>query len=179
MDAETFNSLLRRLDIGDEEALVMIQKEFGRQIKGMAYSIVNDWQDSTAVLNDVMITLWNKSNKFQNIISPNACIYNLTKKASYTFYRKYIKKHKKQVCIDDIPNNAALIHNDNHSELNYIEMISCLDEIEKEIITMKILFKYTHAEIAHDLKLPESTVKWKYQNILKKLKNKMSEKNLN
>lgn len=173
MEIESFNALLRQLDMGDESALLTIQREYGKQIKWVAYSIINDWHHSRDILNEVLSTLWNKSKKFQNIENPDGCIYELAKKASYSFYRKYLKKQKNEVRLDKILEKDEaryLVHIDDYSGISFIEMISGLNETDKEIIIKKIGFNFTHTEIAKDLKMPEGTVKWKYQKILKKLR---------
>lgn len=172
MDAEKFDALLRAMDAGDESALKTIQQYYGRQIKWVAYSIINDWHYANDILNDVLTKLWNKSHKFRNIRSPDACIYDLAKKTSYDFYRKYLKKHKNEVRIDELSSGEAktyLAADDSHF-VDFLSMIAELDETEKEIVIKKIAFGYTHAMLAKELGMPEGTVKWKYRQILDKLK---------
>lgn len=178
MEAERFNGLLRLIDMGDESALNAIHAEYGKRIKWVAYSILGDWHHAKDVLNAVMKTLWNKSHKFQNIQNPFACIYDLAKKASYTFYRDNLKKKQFEVALDVVPEEEAarfLVHTDDHSEFEFLSMIGCLNEIEREIIVKKIAFKFTHVEIAQDLNIPEGTIKWKYGEILDKLRKKIEE----
>jgi RNA polymerase sigma-70 factor (ECF subfamily) len=173
MEAEKFNFLLRLIDRGDEAALVAIQQAYEKQIYWVAFSILHDWHYSRDIANEVMSTLFNKSRKFQNIQSPDACIYDLAKKASCDFYRKYVKKHKCEISIENVPPKDALqylVHIDDYSNMDFMQLLSTLDDTEKEIVIKKISFNYTHTEIASDLKMPVGTIKSKYHDILVKLR---------
>ncbi len=174
MKANEFDLLLRRLDEGDESALVDIYNAYGKKIIGVAVSIVGDIQHAQAVLDDVLVLLWNKSKKFNNIVCPDALIYDLARKSACTYYRKYIKKSKRDVSLDDESIADSLIQSYDEGNVDYMLLISKLNDTDREIINRRIFFKSTLAEIAESMNMPEGTLKWRYIQMLHKLTNKIT-----
>lgn len=52
----------------------------------------------------------------------------------------------------------------------YNEVLTKLEIDEREIFTLHVAAELKHREIANILSLPQSTVRWKYSNAVKKLK---------
>ncbi len=173
MDAEKFDQLLRMIDIGNETAFRELYDYYAKKIISVAYLILNDIHSANDALDNVMIIIWNKSRSFKNIESPNALIYRMSKNAAIDIYRRINKKKEREKSIESLLKESCLTDQHQINEINQVEflsLISVLEDIEKEIIIKKIVFMDTHTEIAKDLGLPIGTVKWKYQNILQKIK---------
>ncbi len=97
-------------------------------------------------------------------------IYQITKNESLTYIKKNL--NNKQSSLEE---QKEIINQNNEIEEfiekdKYEKLIKRLNETEKEIITLKIISEFSFAEIAHMLKKPEGTIKWKYYNAIHKLK---------
>ena len=171
MEAKEFNSLLRLIDIGDEDSFEKIYNEYAKKIKSVAFSVLSDTHYAKDVLQNVMIRIWNKSKSFKNIKSPNAFIYTLAKNASIDLYRKVKKRRKRFLSLDKMQEDMdyEIPFETDFSNVEFLSMISYLDDVTQEILIRKLIFRDTHNEIAEDLNLPEGTVKWKYQCGLKEI----------
>ena len=71
--------------------------------------------------------------------------------------------------MDDVIEKDAY-HEDAHEHLIFMEMIADLNEVEREIISLKIIAGLTHREIARVLHMTTGSVKKRYERALNKLK---------
>ena len=95
-------------------------------------------------------------------------LYTITKNQTID----YLRKQHNNIDIDniyDIPEQ-----NDKISEIididTYNSMINCLNEDEKEIVSLKILGNFTFKEIGLMLNIPTGTAQWKYYKAVHTLK---------
>ena len=84
----------------------------------------------------------------------------------------YLRKQHNNIDIDDIYDIPE--QNDKISEIididTYNSMINCLNEDEKEIVSLKILGNFTFKEIGLMLNIPTGTAQWKYYKAVHTLK---------
>jgi RNA polymerase sigma-70 factor (ECF subfamily) len=55
--------------------------------------------------------------------------------------------------------------------MDYLNVLS--DDTEKQIVSLRILNDMQHKTIAKILDIPESTIRWKYKQALKKIKSSL------
>lgn len=172
MDAQEFNLILRRIDNRDEKALEIFYNTYKKKIKFIAFTFISDWHYADDVLIEVTTDIWSNSKKYININKPEGWLYMVVKNASYNFYRKYMQKDKNTLELSQLSKTemSRLAENDDYSMLYFLSDISKLDETDKEIVSKKIVLKYTHKEISEELGIPLGTVLWRYSNVLKNLK---------
>lgn len=108
--------------------------------------------------------------KKENLPTKNesSWIYAITKNESIDFLRK----QKKSVNLDDLYNIEQEDENINAiiEQDSFNKILSKLDILEQEIISLKILSNLTFKEISHILKMPIGTVQWKYYKSMYNLK---------
>lgn len=95
-------------------------------------------------------------------------LYTLTKNETLN----YLRKKRKETSID----NLYYISDDNDElskiidEDKYNRIISNLNEKEKEIVSLKVISKFSFKEISQILDIPMGTVQWKYYKAINTLK---------
>ncbi len=167
MDEKRFNHIIKLIDIGDQSAFEELYNEYAKRITVLAYSILKDSGFAQDVLQSVMIKIWQKSSAIKRVKNPDAYIYTLTKNIAIDYYRINSKRYKNEISLEEI-NIASPI--DEQSKLIFFSLIEVLDDDEKEIVIMKLVFNYTHFQISEEMKLPEGTVRWKYKVAIDKIR---------
>ena len=76
--------------------------------------------------------------------------------------------------MDDESIADSLIQSYDEGNVDYMLLISKLNDTDREIINRRIFFKSTLAEIAESMNMPEGTLKWRYIQMLHKLTNKIT-----
>lgn len=87
-------------------------------------------------------------------------LYTITKNQTID----YLRKQHNDIDIDtiyDIPDKDNKINEIIDRDI-YNKMIDCLEEKEKEIVSLKVLSNFTFKEIGVILGMPTATVQWKY-----------------
>jgi len=79
----------------------------------------------------------------------------------------FYKKQKHEIVVETVPER---IHYDNHSELDFAQMIESLQPELREIISLKYYSDYTLNEISNILNIPEGTVKSRLNRALNLLR---------
>ena len=86
----------------------------------------------------------------------------------------FIRKNKKVILIDDIPEtgeaNPSETEDTVMENMFLKEALNTLNEGEREVVHLKVVGELTFREIARLLKLPMGTITWRYQNAIKKLR---------
>ena len=95
-------------------------------------------------------------------------LYTITKNQTID----YLRKKRSNIDLDDIYDIQ-----DRNSKIQevvdidyYNRIINCLDEKEKEIVSLKILSKFTFKEIGQILNIPTATAQWRYYRSINTLK---------
>ena len=87
-------------------------------------------------------------------------LYTITKNQTID----YLRKQHNSIDIDTI--YCITEQDDKINEIididDYNKMVDCLEEKEKEIVSLKVLTNYTFKEIGLLLDMPTATVQWKY-----------------
>ena len=104
-----------------------------------------------------MIKIWNNAPKIKNVKNPNGLVYCITK----NFCLNMLKKKKAHALPDSIANTVA--HKTNciqieEANIQFKQMISCLNEKEQQIVILKIMVGYTFKEIAKEMKIKQNSV---------------------
>ena len=77
------------------------------------------------------------------------------------------KRRKHEISLDSVQNNGYF---DDHSKLDFEQMIRSLPPELREIVSLKYYSEFTHEEISRILKLPIGTVKSRLSRALKLLR---------
>jgi len=143
-------------DIGFEK----LYKRYRKLVYAIVFSILKNKQDSEDIVQVVFTKIYSIDKNKLPVKNEASWLYSVTKNETLNF----LKKRKEYISLDDIyeiPDNnnelTKLIDQDNYNRL-----ISKLDSIEKEIVSLKILANLSFEEIGKLLNKPTGTIKWKY-----------------
>ena len=169
MDTTNFDKLILRMTQGDKSALKEFYKEYANIIAKTAFVFLKDFHLAEDVVNEILIKVWNYAPKIKNIKNPNGWVYCVTK----NFCLNMLKKKKAHAMPDSIANTVA--HKADgiqieEANIQFKQMISCLNEKEQQIVILKILVGYTFKEIAKEMKIKQNSVVKNYYRSLEKLK---------
>ena len=155
MDTTNFDKLILRMTQGDKSALKEFYQEYANVISKTACVFLKDVHLAEDVVNEILIKVWNYAPKIKNIKNPNGWIYCITK----NFCLNMLKKKKAHALPDSMANTVA--HKTNciqieEANIQFKQMISCLNEKEQQIIILKILVGYTFKEIVSKINNPKT-----------------------
>lgn len=162
------HQIFQKIISGDEMAVEELYKNYKELIINISFSIVKnrDLSEEIAQMVFMKIIKMDKSNLPTS--NESSWIYTVTKNETI----EYLRKQHNEIDIDDIydiPNLKNEI--DEIIDIdNFNTIIKCLDEKEKEIVSLKIISNFTFKEIAEILEIPIGTVQWKYYKAVHTLK---------
>ncbi len=161
MTTAHFNRLLKQLSMGDMSALERLYNHYYATICSVAYCRLRKKEDAQDIASVVMIKLCSVSDKY--IRNPNGFVYTLTVNCVKDFL-----KRKKPVVVEDFENTALVKENGNWL---YVEQIlASLSDVDREIVVQHVFGDLKFMEIAENLKLSLPTVKRRYKNCCRILK---------
>lgn len=97
----------------------------------------------------------------------------ITATKNYCF--NYIRDNKRTIQTENIERKSTPPENIAEQKIFFEQVLSKLEEDEREIFTLRVACGLKHKEIAAVLSLPQSTVRWKYSNAVKKLRTILKE----
>ena len=169
MDKDIFNNLMDKVRSADKEAFRKIYEEYGNKIQVVAFCIVKDHHIAEDILAEVMLKLW--KGKFGQVENPTAFIYEIAKNLSLDYLRKNAE-FRKILCFDDIAESEiALTVESIQSIIDVAVILDKLNDIERDIVLKRVIFKDTYQEVAKDLGISEHIAKRKYKKVINMLKN--------
>ena len=152
----------------DNIGIERLYKKYSKLIYGIVFCILKNKEDSEDVLHIIFEKLcvldkekWPVKNEF-------SWLYSIAKNETVT----YLRKKKNYVNIEDIYD----VQDDCDDIQEFIEhdkfknMISKLNDEEREIVSLKILSGFSFENISKLLNKPTGTIKWKYYKSIHTLK---------
>lgn len=139
-----------------------------RLLFSTAFSVTKEEQDSQDVVQNVTCKLATLSADQFPKTGEVSWLYRVVKNEALN----YVKQRKTSVPLDDAIEIPVWDHNlDDWFDLeSYHSLTKDLDQMQKEVVTLKILGGFTHKEIAKLLDKPIGTVQWIYNTSIKKLR---------
>lgn len=160
---ELFNRLKENKKIAYEE----LYEKYSLLVYKIAFSILKDKENSEDVMQNVFVKIGKLSKDKLPTNYEASWLYTVTKNEAISL----IRKNRNNENINDIIEQRQ----DNNIEEvlqkeTYEQIISSLDDREKQIVSLKIDSQMSFKEIANLLKMPIGTVQWKYYKSLHSLK---------
>lgn len=133
-------------------------------------SIVKDSSLSEDIMQETYLKALEKIHSYKPRHSFNSWIVTIARNLAINEYNK----RKRELKVDPLDNEIIFGTVDSLSEKELLikEMLEYLKPEEREILIMHIIGDMKYREIAEVLGIPIGTVSWKYNEAVKKLKNK-------
>lgn len=155
--------------------LECIYEKRRQEIFRFLYVLLGEQQAAEDALQETFLKAYLHRRKYVEMQKEKAWIYQIARHTAYDM----IRKRHKEFPIEKDQMYSVLekkIQNDDFCEhLLYMEMMKCLKEVEREIVSLKIIAGLTHREIAKILHMTTGSVKKRYERALNKLKVKYEE----
>ena len=168
INIEELKELFIEIKYGNNIGFEKIYKKYRNLVYGIAFSLLKNKHDSEDIVQIVFKKIYSIDKNKLPVKNEASWLYSVTKNETLNF----MKKKKDDISLDDIyeipDNNNELIKLIDQD--NYNRLISKLDNIEKEIVSLKILANFSFEEIAKLLNKPTGTIKWKYYKSINTLK---------
>lgn len=168
IDEKELHELFNKMRKDEQNSYEELYKKYYKLVYNIAFSILKNKENSEDISQNVFIKIGNlKKEKLPNSYEAS-WLYTVTKNECISFIRKNrevltidenLKENQKE---DEI---EKIIQND-----SYEKLVENLEQIEKQIIFLKVEARYSFKEIARLLKMPIGTVQWKYYKSLHALK---------
>lgn len=163
-----YDSYVDDLILKDEEAFRIIYDDTKNAVFGIIISVVKDRNLAEDVMQDTYIKMiksiriYKRNGKFIN------WLLTIAKNQAIDYYRK----RNKEVLLDyNDETNEPLLKDDNNFtfSLETNRLLDLLNDIEREIVILKIVNDFKFREIADFVNKPLGTVLWIYNKSIKKM----------
>ena len=168
IDEEELKKIFDEFKQNNKGAFEKLYIKYNKLVYGIVFSILKNKEDSEDVVQIVFEKLYNLDKNMLPTAKESSWLYTLTKNETISFLRK----KKIAINLDNIYEIA-----DNDSDINniiaqdsYNNLISKLNEKEKQIVSLKILGGFSFKEIAKLIDEPIGTVKWRYYKSVHNIK---------
>jgi RNA polymerase sigma-70 factor, ECF subfamily len=171
---------LRALAEGCESAMEYIHRQYRDVMYWVAFRILHDDAEAESVVQDVLMSLWNKPSKYKADKSQVITwLMSLTRYAAIDASRKLRPKRAitvvsidecLQELVDDMVNNpeahALTVESADEIRVALLE----LKREQREVILLSCIYELTHREIASKIKRPSGSISGYTRNGYKKLR---------
>lgn len=164
------DELIRRLAVGDKDALAELYHETRAAVYGFSLSLTKNPADAEDVLQETYLKIWSNAARYTAKGTPMSWILTIAKNLSLMKLRE--KKRHQDLEPEEwdmsfhIPDTAG-----NTEDRHLLEAaLNILSEEERHIILLHAVSGLKHREIADLLDMALATVLSKYHRALKKLR---------
>ena len=168
--------LLKRIQAGEEGALLALHERYVNLVYSVAYRVLEHQQDAEEITQDVFLRIWQKAEMFDPQKGQfTTWLLTMTRRLALNRVRQRSRRQppQKTVSLDEHPQlwEGQLIHED-LSELQLL-VLSALDRLlpeQKQAIHLVYFHGLTQADVAEQLDRPLGTVKSHIRSGMQKLR---------
>lgn len=168
IDKLELKNIFERLKNGDKNAVEILYSKYQKLVINISFSIVKDRTVAEEISQSVFLKIMQLSKEKLPSQNELSWLYTVVKNHSIEYLRK---QH------NDLDINSIYNIEDEENEITKVidrdsfnRLIDCLNDTEKEIVSLKILSNLSFKEIAMILNIPIGTVQWKYYKSINTLK---------
>ncbi len=168
IDEKELHELFEKMRQTDLKAYEELYKKYYNLVHNIAFSVLKNYENAEDIAQNVFVKIGNLEQEKLPQNYEASWLYTVTKNECISF----IRKNKGTSSIENRIENEndkneieAVIQNS-----SYQNLLGSLEQVEKQIIFLKIEAGYSFKEIAKLLKMPMGTVQWKYYKSLHSLK---------
>ena len=171
MNKRELDRLLIRISDGDDSAFEQLYLGTRKGVFSFLYSYLGSYHDSEDAMQSVYLKIKLNIHRYTPGTNASAWILQIAKNQALND----LKQRSRRACVglDQIPEEAVPFDDGALTDL----IQRTLEEEERQIVILHVLWGKKHREIAELLQIPLGTVTSKYKRALQKLKNAMKEVN--
>ena len=153
-----------------EKWLEEIYEKYKQEIFRFLLVLLKEPQTAEDVLQETFLKVYLHRSKYVHLQYEKAWIYQIARNIAFDTLRKRCREFPSEKENIDMLLEKTTHLSDEHGDFFYLEMIADLSEIEKEIVSLKIVAGLTHKEIGKILHMTTASVKKRYERAINKLK---------
>lgn len=166
IDEKELHELFEKMKQKDSKAYEELYKKYYNLVHNIAFSVLKNYENAEDIAQNVFVKIGNLEQEKLPKNYEASWIYTVTKNECISFIRKNKEISSIENRLENEKNEIeAVIQNS-----SYQNLLGSLEQVEKQIIFLKIEAGYSFKEIAKLLKMPMGTVQWKYYKSLNSLK---------
>lgn len=165
---ENISKIFSEFKVNNMNSYGDLYKEYYSTVYGIIFPILKNKENSEDVTQEVFMKIYNMKKENLPEKGELSWLYTVSKNEAFQFLRK----NRTDVNIDEIYElKEEKSDLDKIIDINtYNKIISPLNDVEKQIVSLKILSDFTFKKIGQLLLLPTATVQWKYYKAVNSLK---------
>ncbi len=168
--------LLKRINDGDEEALLLLHAQYINLVYSVAYRILDDQMAAEEVAQDTFMRLWEKAATFDPAKGEFVTwLLTITRRLAIDVLRKQRRRQPPgpdMIFIDENPEMWENILSSGNSDLrrSLLGIMRELPPEQQDAINLAYFYGMSHSDIASYRKLPLGTVKTRIRQGMHKLR---------
>ncbi len=165
MNSKDLDKTLTLVGKGDADAFSLLYKETAKGVYAFLYSYYNNRHNTEDGLQSAFLKIKLNAHTYKSGTNAKAWILQIAKNQALNDLKKYNK--------GDLDADALLNVSESGREgsLEVFEALNkALNQEEKQVVILHVLWGYKHREIGDLLQMPTGTVTSKYKTSIKKLK---------
>ncbi|MCK4552337.1 MAG: RNA polymerase sigma factor [Tenericutes bacterium] len=149
-----------------DEAFTVIYENTKKGVFSMIISIVNNKAATEDLMQDTYMKMIQKIHQYKRGRNFYAWLLQIAKNTALDYYRK-----EKKNLVFDPQENSHLFEKPSYDKDYYAvyDYVKTLDEIEKQVVLLRVISDTKFKDIAKTLDKPIGTVLWIYNKAIKKL----------
>ena len=168
------SELLRRVRLGDAEALGGLYDAFGTALFRLAYRLTGTREDAEDVVHDVFVGLPEALGHYQERGRLGAWLARVTTRVALMRHRR--RKNRREVGLGTADEVAAPLRHDWTSEHSALQRsVNALPVALRSVLVLKEMEGYSHAEIAEMLGISAVTSRVRLLRALRRVRRELTE----
>lgn len=170
------NLLVSELNRGSEKAYDKLFHMFFGRLCAFAMKFVKDQESAEEVVEDAMVVLWEKRDKFENLAALKSYLYTTVRNGSLD----YLKKNGRNTSLDGLENDQLFSTSDDYileEEVHAVlyQAIASLPTKCRRVFELSCIDELRYSEIAADMGISLNTVKSQRARAIQLLKEFLKE----
>lgn len=166
INKKEIHRIFQEIKSGEKSKLEELFLKYSQLVTNISFSIVKDKNIAEEISQMVFLKIMQLSPEKLPESGEFSWLYTLTKNQTIDF----LKKQRNNIDVDSIEITDENKIDEIIDKNTFENMIDGLDDIEKEIISLKVLSNLSFREIGLMLNMPTATVQWKYYKSINTLK---------
>ena len=168
--------LLKRINHGDEEALLLLHARYINLVFSVAFRILGDQMAAEEVAQDTFMRLWEKAATYDPAKGEFVTwLLTITRRLAIDSLRKQQRRDPpgpEMIFIDENPEMWENLLSSGSSELrrSLLGVMQALPPEQQDVISLAYFYGMSHSDIASYRKLPLGTVKTRIRQGMHKLR---------